>query len=205
MVDPSVRALGRTGVVAIALGAMAMLSPRAVPGEAPPPAGSGAGDAGSPPLSGPQLRAAVLALLERGAPPEDWQPLGAAAVPVLEELARGAGTPPRRREEAIRSLGALEVPEAAAPLRALAADARAPDDLRARAAFALAQQQGPAAVADLEPLLQDPREPLRLGAARALGQAGGEDAKKALEDRLELEDSVMIREAIQKTLTLMQP
>jgi len=60
-------------------------------------------------------------------------------------------------------------------------------------------------VADLEPLLQDPRESLRLGAARGLGQAGGDDAKKALEDRLEQEETPVVREAIQRTLTLMQP
>jgi HEAT repeat protein len=90
-------------------------------------------------------------------------------------------------------------------LRRIVADATAPDEERCQAAFALAQQQGPAAVADLEPLLQDPRESLRAGAARGLGQAGGDDAKKALEDRLELEEEPVVREAIQRTLTLMQP
>jgi hypothetical protein len=60
-------------------------------------------------------------------------------------------------------------------------------------------------VADLEPLLQDPRDALRAGAARGLGQAGGDDARKALEDRLELEETPVVREEIQRTLTLMQP
>lgn len=203
-------------MAAIALGAMAMLSPRAgvgrKPAPVPPPAApapdGGVEDGGVPPLMGPQLDAAVEALLGKNAGPDEWRKLGPAAVAPLGRIARGAEARPaaRRREEAIRSLGAMEgIPEAALPLRLIAADPHASDPDRCQAAFALAQQQGPAAVADLEPLLQDPRESLRAGAARGLGQAGGDDAKKALEDRLELEETPVVREAIQRTLTLMQP
>jgi HEAT repeat protein len=208
MVPPM--ALARTAVAVIALGATAMLSPKAGPARQ-----AGGEDAGAaadasvqgPPLQGAQLEAAVEALLGLGrrAGPEAWRRLGPAAVPPLEKIARGAPAP-ERREAAMRSLGALEgIPEAAASLRQIASDPRAADEDRCRAAFALAQQQGPAAVADLEPLLQDPRESLRIGAARGLGQAGGDDAKKALEDRLEQEETPVVREAIQRTLTLMQP
>jgi len=202
-------ALARTAVAVLALGATAMLSPKAAPGR--PPGGEDGGTAADasvqvPLLQGAQLESAVEALLGRRAGPDEWRRLGPAAVPPLEKIARGDRTPPKRREEAIRSLGALEgIPEAAAPLRQIAFDRWAPDQDRCRAAFALAQQQGPAAVADLEPLLQDPRESLRAGAARGLGQAGGDDAKKALEDRLEQEETPVVREAIQRTLTLMQP
>jgi HEAT repeat protein len=200
-------ALGRTGVVVIALGAMAMLSPRASVGRRPaaaPAEDGGVPDAGAAPsLTGAELEAAVDALLERDAGPDEWRPLGPAAVAPLEKIVRGGGS---RRERAIRSLGALEgIPEAAVPLRRITADPHASDGDRCRAALALARQQGAAAVADLEPLLQAPRESLRLGAARGLGQAGGDDAKKALEDRLELEETLVVREAIQRTLTLMQP
>jgi len=207
-------ALGRTGVAVIALGAMAMLSPRAAVGRKPqaPPAApapdGGVPDGGGPPMTGPQLEAAVETLLGKHAQPEEWRKLGPAAVEPLGKIARGAEARPaeRRREEAIRSLGGMDgIPEAALPLRMIAADPRASDPDRCRAAFALAQQQGPASVADLEPLLQDPSESLRVGAARGLGQAGGDDAKKALEDRLELEETPVVREAIQRTLTLMQP
>jgi HEAT repeat protein len=159
--------LGRTGVVAIALGAMAMLSPRAAigrkPAPPPPPAPAQAADAGA---------------TDGGAP--------------------DAGS-------AVPGMTGAELDALVAPLRRIAADPRASDEERCRAAFALAQQVGPGAVADLEPLLQDPRASLRLGAARGLGQAGGDDAKKALEDRLELEETPVVREAIQRTLTLMQP
>jgi HEAT repeat protein len=202
-------ALGRTGVAVIAVSAMAMLSPRAAVGPRPAPEAPDAGvpDAGTavPPLTGAQLEAAVESLLgKKDAAPEEWRRLGPAAVEPLEKLARDRAS--RRREDAIRSLGAMEgIPEAAVPLRQLAADPLEPDPDRCRAAFALARQQGPAAVVDLEPLLQDPQESLRLGAARGLGQAGGDDAKKALEDRLELEEAPVVREAIQRTLTLMQP
>lgn len=194
----------------LALGATAMLSPKAAPGSSPGGEDGGtAADASvqvQVPLQGAQLQSAVEALLGRRAGPDEWRRLGPAAVPPLEKIARGDRTPPKRREEAIRSLGALEgIPEAAAPLRQIAFDPRAPDQDRCRAAFALAQQQGPAAVAELEPLLQDPRESLRAGAARGIGQAGGDDAKKALEDRLEQEEAPVVREAIQRTLTLMQP
>src|SRR5205814_2262958 len=130
-------------------------------------------------LGGAPLGAAVEALLERGAGPEEWRKLGPAAVAPLETIAREARTPPRRRQDAIRSLGALEgIPEAAAPLRQIAADPPAPDADRCRAALALAQLQGPAAVAELEPLLQDPRDSLRAGAARAQGPAGSDDARR---------------------------
>jgi HEAT repeat protein len=202
--------LARTALAVVALGATAMLSPRAASGRAP---GSGDGGAaadasvsvqGAP--QGAQLQSAEEALLERRAGPDEWLRLGPAAVPPLEKIARGAGTPPRRREEAIRSLGALEgIPEAAAPLRQIASDPQVPEQDRCRAAFALAQQQGAGAVVDLEPLLQDSSESLRAGAARGLGQAGGDDAKKALEDRLEQEETPVVREVIQRTLTLMQP
>jgi len=154
--------LGRTGVAAIALGAMAMLSPRAGVGRKP----------AAPP-----------------AVPMAMQDGGTADVGDLDAGAVDAGVPAAVVD----------------PLRRTAADPRASDPDRCRAAFALAQQLGPAAVADLEPLLQDPRESLRIGAARGLGQAGGDDAKKALEDRLELEETPVVREAIQRTLTLMQP
>jgi len=201
-------ALGRTGVAVIALGAMAMLSPRAAVGPTPAAPDGGVEDGGAPSLTGPQAEAAVEALLGKNAGPEAWRKLGPAAVGPLGKIARGAEarSAPRRREDAIRSLGAMDgIPEAALPLRAIVADPNAIVPDRTRAAFALAQQQGPAAVADLEPLLQEPSELLRLGAARGLAQAGGDDAKKALEDRLELEETPVVREAIQRTLTLMQP
>ena len=159
-------ALGRTGVAVIALGAMAMLAPRAGVGRKP---------AAPPPVPAPAA-------------------------------AQDAGAPDAGELEADAGAGDAGVPPSVVdPLRRAAADPRASDPERCRAAFALAQQQGPAAVADLEPLLQDPRESLRIGAARGLGQAGGDDAKKALEDRLELEETPVVREAIQRTLTLMQP
>jgi HEAT repeat protein len=193
-------ALGRTGVAVIALGAMAMLSPAAAPDAGTPDAGTVV----APALTGAQLEAAVESLLGKTAGAEAWQRLGPGAVAPLEQIARGKA--PRRRADAIRSLGAMEgIPEAAVTLRKLAGDPRAADEDRCRAAFALAQQAGPAAVADLEPLLQDSSESLRVGAARGLGQAGGDDAKKALEDRLEQEETPVVREAIQRTLTLMQP
>jgi HEAT repeats len=152
-------AFGRTGVVAVALGAMAMLSPKAGQGRRPAP---------EPPVV----------------------PDGGAA---------DAGDPDAGELDAGVPSSIVD------PLRKIAADRRAKDDDRCRAAFELAELLGPAAVADLEPLLQDPRESLRIGAARGLGQAGGDDAKKALEDRLELEETPVVREAIQRTLTLMQP
>lgn len=148
----------------IALGAMAMLSPRAGVGRAP----------AAPPTA---------------PAPEAEQDAGAADAGDLDAGVADAGVPPAVVD----------------PLRRTAADPRASDLDRCRAAFALAQALGPEAVADLEPLLQDPRESLRIGAARGLGQAGGDDAKKALEDRLELEETPVVREAIQRTLTLMQP
>ena len=192
--------LARTALAVVAFGATAMLSPKAAPGHPAGPA-----DGGAAPDASVSVQQ-VEALLEHRAGPDEWRRLGPAAVPPLEQIARGAGASPQRREEAIRALGALEgIPEAAAPLRQIASDPRALEQDRCRAAFALAQQQGAAAVADLEPLLQDPSESLRVGAARGLGQAGGDDAKKALEDRLEQEEAPVVREAIQRTLTLMQP
>ena len=114
------------------------------------------------------------------------------------------GAPGTRTEAEAAPPPVVESPEVVALRAAVADPAAAPGD-RTRAAFALAAQVGPAAVADIAPLLQDDREAIRIGAARGLAQAGGDDAKKALEDRLELEEEPVVREAIQRTLTLMQP
>lgn len=167
-------------------------------------ASSGSSDAGTA-LTGAALKAEVEALLSGAAAPDRWGRLGPEAVLVLESIFRDPSGPPARRQKALASLANLAAPEAAERLRAVVKDAAGVPVDRCTAAVALGRRAGAAAVADLQPLLQAPAEALRIAAAQGLGAAGGEEATKALEEQLEREEAPQVREAIQRTLTRMQP
>jgi HEAT repeat protein len=169
-----------------------------------------AADAGT--LTGAALKAEVDALLSGATAAEGWQRLGPEAVTVLEAIFRDPGGPPVRRQKALAALAQLAVPEAADRLRAVVNDAAGVLVDRCTAAVALGRrargetaEAAAVAVADLQPLLQAPADPLRIAAAQGLGAAGGEEARTALEEQLEREEAPEVREAIQRTLTAMQP
>lgn len=102
----------------------------------------------------------------------------AAAIPQLEELSAEEGDP--AQGAALRALGRLQAPGAAARLLALAGDDEAPEDLRLDAAEGLAELGTPEARALLEKLAQGPADgELALNCRELLGELAVADAVKA--------------------------
>lgn len=172
---------------------------------APPPSTL---EAPARPRSPLEVRSAVVSLLERpGAFPyeSEWKPLGPAALGVLEELAANPEAPAPQRSRAVAFMAAVDHPEASGRLRALLEDTAALPSLRASAATALGLRTGSEAVATLLPFLQDSSAPVREAVARSLGRLGSPQARQALEDRLTLEETLLVREALQQGLTFIEP
>jgi hypothetical protein len=155
------------------------------------------------------VRAQVVSLLGQpdAFPPYGtrWQPLGPAALTVLEELASNPKAPTPQRTLAVTSMAAVDHPQAADHLRALLEGRRTEPPLRASAATALSLRAGQEAIPLLLPFLQDPNEQVRIAVARALGRLGGPQVQQALEDRLPSEQNPLVREALQQGLTLLVP
>jgi HEAT repeat protein len=162
----------------------------------------------SAPASHEVLRAQIVALLQQPDPAlheTDWKPLGPAALTVLEELAADPHAPSLHRVRAVAALAVVDHPEAVHRLRALLEEASGHPTLRASAALALGLRVGPDSLSVLLPFLQDRQEQVREAVALAIGRLGSLEAQQALEERLALEDDLLVREAIQQGLTLSVP
>lgn len=149
----------------------------------------------------PPTRAELEQALDAAAPlkpgPESLGP--------LEQIATDQRAPTARRTRAVEAIACIEGVQTAAILAGWAKDPHADLTLRVAAAVALGRRGGSSAVADLTPLLADSHPQLRAAAARALGNIGGDSARESLEDRLAQEEDPPTREAIQQSLTAMQP
>jgi hypothetical protein len=198
--------LGRwmPGVLGVALlagsGVMARMNTRATV-EPPPASAPGAGSSGD-------LRARVLDLLDasQGGPREDaWRQLGPEAVPVLTALVVDREAPVARRALAMTSLALVDPACGAGSIREVLEDSRAPADVRASAATALGRCQGLDAIPTLLTRLKDREDRVREAVAVTLGRLGGPQVRQALEDRLPLEERLLVREALQRGLTLVEP
>ncbi len=158
---------------------------------------------------GRDVQAQVLALLDAtrtGPPPaEAWKRLGPSAIPVLSALVADPNTPAARRTLAVSSLALVAPPSGAAPIREVLEDAKAPAEVRASAAGALGRCMGLEAIPTLIARLKDPEFQVREAVAVALGRLGGQEARQALEDRLPIEERALVREALQRGLTLTEP
>ncbi|NPC86819.1 HEAT repeat domain-containing protein, partial [Pyxidicoccus fallax] len=160
------------------------------------------------PTSAGDVRARVLALLEasQGGLREDaWRRLGPQAVPVLTSLAVDSSLPIARRALAMTSLSLVDPAQGAQSIREVLEDARAPADVRANAATALGRSLGLEAIPTLISRLEDREDSVREAVAVALGRLGGQQARQALEDRLPVEERPLVREALQRGLTLVEP
>ncbi len=164
----------------------------------------------SAPSPGADVHAQVVALLDAttrtGAPSDDaWKRLGPGAAPVLSALVVDKGTPTARRTLAVSSLALVDPSGGAVTIRDVLEDAKAPAVVRASAADALRKCLGLDAIPTLISRLQDPESQVREAVAVALGRLGGQQARQALEDRLPIEERALVREALQRGLTLVEP
>jgi len=199
----SIAALKRAAtVLAVAL----LFGPGAPPQAAPAEPSSQTSSAAPPPQV---LRTQVTSLLEQpdALPPSGsrWQPLGPAALGVLEELASNPRLPASQRARAVTSMAAVDHPQAGDHLRALLGDTHTEPPLRASAATALSLWAGTEAIPTLLPYLQDRNGQVRIAVARALGRLGGPQVQQALEERLPSEEEPLVREALQQGLTFLEP
>jgi HEAT repeat protein len=161
-----------------------------------------------PAASTSDVRERVMALLDasQGFPREEtWRPLGPDAVPVLASLISDRAAPSARRAQALVSLALVDPAGGATSFREVLDDTRAPAEVRASAAVALGRALGPEAIPTLLTRLEDREVPVREAVAVALGRLGGQQVRQALEERLPLEEQPLVREALQRGLTLLEP
>src|SRR5215217_112436 len=187
--------LASSGSTALAYSHASGEPPSAVP-SAPVPAAPG------------DLREQVLTLLDAAQGPlreEQWRQLGPQAVPVLRSLVVDGPAPSSRRERAMASLALIDPPQGAPSIQEVLEDPRAPAEVRASAAGALARCLGTEAIRPLSARLVDREDPVREAVALALGRLGGQQARQALEERLPLEERPLVREALQRGLSLAEP
>ncbi|MCP3101228.1 HEAT repeat domain-containing protein [Myxococcus sp. K15C18031901] len=165
--------------------------------------------AGSSAQSAPSgdLQARVLALLDApGAPEEEsWRRLGPQAIPVLSALVVDGSAPASRRTRAVAPLALLDPSLGANPLQEVLADVHAPAEVRVSAAQSLGRCLGIGAIPVLTPRLMDQEDQVREAVAVALGRLGGQQARLALEERLPVEERPLVREALQRGLSLAEP
>jgi hypothetical protein len=135
----------------------------------------------------------------------DWRRLGPDALAVLVEVASDPNVPSAWRARAVASMGMVDHPEAVQRLHSLLEDPGTHPTLRAHAAFALALRSGPDSLSTLLPHLQDGQQQVREAVALAIGRLGSIEAQKALEERLPVEEDLLVRDAIQQGLTLVEP
>ncbi|MBI3185838.1 MAG: HEAT repeat domain-containing protein [Myxococcales bacterium] len=169
------------------------------PEEARPPA---------PPPKPQDMKVRVLALIsgyERVPTEEEFKELGPGALAVLDELYADASQLPTTRTRAVASMALVDNPEAEKRLQDLVADPKVDVQYRSTAVAALAHRAGEKALSTLAPLLESEEPRMRDAAARALGRIGTAEARKTLEERLGKEQDAAVREAIQQSLTKMEP
>ncbi len=135
----------------------------------------------------------------------DWAPLGPEVLSELTGLASNPKVPEPQRTRAVAAMAVVAHPEATQRLQDLARNPATPSSVRAAAALALSHRVGLEAIPLLTPLLDDRSEPVRAAAAQTLGRVGGAEARRILEERLPLEESRAVREAIQQGLIHIEP
>lgn len=164
----------------------------------------------SAPRSQGTLHEEILRLLDTAEafPREaDWAPLGPEALTELTGLVRDPKASEPQRARAVAAMAVVAHPEATVRLQEILrpSPSSAPPSVRAAAALALARRTGLESVPSLTPLLADRSEAVRASVAQMLGRVGGAEARKVLEERLQLEEDREVREAIQRGLSYIEP
>ncbi|MBS2028331.1 MAG: HEAT repeat domain-containing protein [Deltaproteobacteria bacterium] len=157
----------------------------------------------TPNANGSNSRAQVEAVLNQpSTTPDAWKAIPDATY-ALRQIAGDPTMPPQQRAKATEALGTVDGPEVATALQTLASDANELPAVRSAAIVAMAVRGGPASAQGLSGYLADANAEVRLSAAHALGIAGGEPAKNALQARLDAETDPKVRDEIQKSLAKM--
>jgi len=154
------------------------------------------------------LQEEILRLLDKpeALPREaDWARLGPDALSALLGLASDPKASEPQRSRAVAAMAVVAHPDASLRLQELLRSTAQPSSVRTAATLALGRRAGLEAIPVLSPLLADPNEQVRVTAAQTLGRVGGAEVRKALEERLPLEESLAVREAIQQGLSYIEP
>lgn len=153
------------------------------------------------------LRTHLRAQLEapgNEASPTTWRGYPETVVP-FTEFASTSSEAPELRVRALHALASVESPEAFAALHDIIRNDKLDVVFRSEAVMAVASGSGKASLDALLPLLTGPDAALRQSTARALGVVGGPVAQSSLEAQLETETTPDVRDAIQQSLTKIQP
>ncbi len=130
----------------------------------------------------------------------DWRRVGDRALPLLIELYNDPREAPYVRLRAVGATAAFPVPAVRTFLRAVARAPEQSDLFVAEAVEALARGFGAAAVPDVAAFLGHEEPVVREAAARALARVGGDDARRALRERLRVEPLDYVRETLTRAL-----
>ena len=158
--------------------------------------------AAAQPAAEGDARASVEAMLggfESAASDEEWQTLGAVAVPHLLAIAVDESVPRSTRARAVAALGNFPTAESVALLTGLLAPG-GDSVLQRKALRALARTAGDAHTPLIAGYLESEDTVLREAAAHALGIVGTGAARNALLARREVETSTAVQKAIDEEL-----
>ncbi len=130
----------------------------------------------------------------------EWQKLGPDAAVTLRAIAGSPKERPSKRSRAISAMAHFPTPETQAFLEGLAADTNSKPKFRGKALRALAVGFKSGALPTLKTFAADANSTVREDAILGLGTVATPEAKVVLEQRLQLETKVHLRETIQKSL-----
>ncbi len=151
---------------------------------------------------GGDLRSTVEAMLggfERPATDDDWQVLGARAVPHLLAIAADESVARSTRARAVAALGNFDSPESITYLAGLLAPG-GDAVLQRKALRSLARTGGATHLTLIGGYLESEDTVLRESAAHALGLIATDEARAALEARRAIETSTAVQKAIDEEL-----
>ncbi len=134
------------------------------------------------------------------ATPEDLAVAGSGVDVVLTDLLVSRSVDREIRVRAAWALGGYPGSRARAVLVATMNDREEEAQVRASCMVGYARVLGPRAVGDLKPYLRDSDPVLRAGAARALGVAGGQEARDVLTEAMAHEEDLDVRLAMDEAL-----
>ncbi len=149
------------------------------------------------------LRGTVEAMLggfEQPASDEEWQAVGADAVPHLLDIAQDSGQPRSTRTRAVSALGNFSTPEVVAYLEEVLAP-KGNSAMQRQALRALARTGGVKKIDVVGGFLQSEDTTLREAAVRALGLMNAEAATTLLKSHQASETSTAVLTAIEEELT----